>query len=57
MAEISANGLRRTTKTTGLDRKTIRKILNGKPVKVSALAKVAFGLRAEEQDKNMEGIV
>ena len=45
VAEISALGLRRTTKDTGLDRKTIRAILNGKRVKVSTLAKVAAGIR------------
>jgi hypothetical protein len=33
VAEISARGLRRTTKETGLDRKTIRAILSGKKVK------------------------
>lgn len=46
IAEISARGLRRTTKATGLDRKTIRGILNGKKVKASTLAKVVAGLRA-----------
>ena len=45
IAEISARGLRKTTKETGLDRKTIRAILNGKRVKVSTLAKVAAGIR------------
>jgi len=29
IAEISARGLRRTTRDTGLDRKTIRAVLNG----------------------------
>jgi hypothetical protein len=43
IAEISALGLRRTTKETGLDRKTIRAILNGKKVKASTLAKVVMG--------------
>jgi hypothetical protein len=33
IAEINARGLRKTTKETGLDRKTIRAILNGKKVK------------------------
>jgi len=47
IAEISARGLRRTTKETGLDRKTIRAILNGKKVKDSTLAKVVMGLRQE----------
>jgi hypothetical protein len=46
IAAISARGLRRTTKATGLDRKTIRGILNGKKVKASTLAKV-MGLREE----------
>jgi len=46
-AEISARGLRKTTKETGLDRKTIRAILNGKKVKASTLAKVVIGLRQE----------
>jgi hypothetical protein len=45
IAEISARGLRRTTKETGLDRKTIRRILNRKKVKAATLAKVAIGLR------------
>jgi hypothetical protein len=45
IAEISARGLRRTTKATGLDRKTVRGILNGKTVKASTLAKVVVGLR------------
>ena len=43
IAEISARGLRKTTKETGLDRKTIRAILNGKKVKASTLAKVVIG--------------
>ena len=46
-AEIGANGLRKTTKQTGLDRKTIRGIMNGKKVKASTLAKVVIGLRPE----------
>jgi hypothetical protein len=45
--EISARGLRKTTKETGLDRKTIRGILNGKKVKASTLAKVVSGLQGE----------
>jgi len=45
VAEISAHGLRKTTKETGLDRKTIRRILNRKKVKGSTLAKVVMGLR------------
>jgi hypothetical protein len=47
IAEISARGLRKTTKDTGLDRKTIRGILSGKKMKVSTLAKVVIGLRQE----------
>ena len=47
VAEIDARGLRKTTKETGLDRKTIRAILNGKKVKASTLAKVVIGLREE----------
>jgi hypothetical protein len=45
--EISTRGLRKTTKETGLDRKTIRAVLNGKKVKASTLAKVVIGLREE----------
>ena len=44
-AEIKTRALRKTTKETGLDRKTIRAILNRRKVKVSMLAKVALGLR------------
>jgi len=44
LAEINARGLRKTTKETGLDRKTIRRILNRKQVKASTLAKVAIRL-------------
>jgi hypothetical protein len=47
LAEINARGLRKTTKETGLDRKTIRAILNGKKVKVLTLAKVIMGMRYE----------
>jgi hypothetical protein len=47
VAEIRALGLRKTTKETGLDRKTIRAILNGKKVKASTLAKLVVGLRQE----------
>ena len=47
VAEISARGLRRTTKNTGLDRKTLRAILKGRKVKASTLAKVVVGLRQE----------
>ena len=44
IAEISGRGLRKTTKETGLDRKTIRAILNGKKVKIATLAKVVKGM-------------
>ena len=47
IVEISARGLRKTTKETGLDRKTIRAILNGKKVKASTLAKVVIELQQE----------
>src|SRR5215831_5311109 len=49
IAEISVRGLRRTTKTTGIDRKTIRRVLKGMPVKVSTLAKIVIRLRAADQ--------
>jgi hypothetical protein len=45
IAEIRAHGLRKTTKQTGLDRKTIRAILNGKKVKAATLIKVVIGMR------------
>ena len=45
VTEISTRGLRKTTEETGLDRKTVRAILNGKKVKASTLAKVVVGLR------------
>jgi hypothetical protein len=48
---MSARGLRKTTKETGLDRKTIRAVLNGKKVKTSTLAKVVMGLREERVAK------
>ena len=51
IAEMSARGLRKTTKETGLDRKTIRAVLNGKKVKTSTLAKVVMGLREERVAK------
>lgn len=47
VAEVGARGLRKTTKETGLDRKTIRRILNRKRVKASTLAKVVTALRGE----------
>jgi len=43
VAEIRARGLRKTANETGLDRKTIRAILNRKKVKASTLAKVVIG--------------
>jgi hypothetical protein len=46
-SEIRARGVRKTTKQTELDRKTIREILNGKKVKASTLAKVVVGMRQE----------
>jgi len=45
--EIRKLGLRKATKLTGLDRKTIRAVLNGKKVKVSTLAKIVAGLRSQ----------
>ena len=48
IAEIRGRGLRQTTKKTGLNRKTIRAILNGRKVKASTLAKVVIGLRQEK---------
>jgi hypothetical protein len=47
IAEISAHGVRRTTKATGLDRKTIRKVLKGTPVNAATLGKVVMGLQEE----------
>jgi hypothetical protein len=47
IATISSCGLRKTTKETGLDRKTIRRILDQQKVKASTLAKVVMGLRRE----------
>ena len=48
-AEIKKLGLRKTTKETGLDRKTIRAVLSGEKVKVSTLAKVVNGLQSQWQ--------
>jgi predicted transcriptional regulator len=45
IAEIKGLGLRETTKQTGLDRKTIRAVLNGRKVKASTLTKVVIGIR------------
>ncbi len=47
ISEIKARGLRKVSKETKLDRKTVRTILNGKKVKASTLAKMAMGLRNE----------
>ena len=49
--EINGRGLRKTTRATGLDRKTIRAILNGKKVKASTLAKVVMGLEAADREQ------
>jgi hypothetical protein len=46
-----AVGLRRTVKYTGLDRKTIRAIVSGEPVKMSTLAKIVIGLRAHQANR------
>jgi hypothetical protein len=43
--EINVRGLRRTTRETGLDRKTIRAILGRERVKASTLAKVVARMR------------
>lgn len=48
IAEIKVHGLRKTSKESGLDRKTIRAILNQKKVKTSTLAKVAIWLRSQQ---------
>ena len=45
VAEIGARGLRKTTKLTGLDRKTIRAVLNRKKMKIATLAKIVIGLQ------------
>jgi hypothetical protein len=47
--EISARGVRKTTKETGLDRKTIRAVLNRKKIKTSTLAKVVIGMRSQQE--------
>jgi len=45
--EIKSHGLRKTTRETGLDRKTIRAIISGRKVKLSTLAKVVVGLQSQ----------
>jgi hypothetical protein len=52
VVEINSRGLRKTTKDTGLDRKTIRRILNRKKVKASTLVKVVTGLDRTLHTKN-----
>lgn len=47
IAEIRRHGLRKSTKATGLDRKTIRAVFRGRTVKASTLVKVVAGLREE----------
>src|SRR5215469_4126591 len=51
IAEINTRGLRKTTKETGLDRKTIRGILSGK-LKLATLAKVVAGLQEDSPPNN-----
>jgi DNA-binding phage protein len=46
--KIKRSGLRRMTRETGLDRKTIRQISLGQEVKLSTLAKVIDALRLTE---------
>lgn len=46
-AEIRGRGIPKANNQTKLDRKTIRRVLNGKKVKASTLAKVVTGLRKE----------
>jgi hypothetical protein len=47
IAEINARVVRKSTRQTKLDRKTLRRVLNGKKVKASTLAKVVMGLQGE----------
>jgi hypothetical protein len=42
IAEITKRGLKKTTKQTGLDRKTIRALASGEKVKTSTLAKLVI---------------
>lgn len=46
IAEIRAKALRKRTRETGLDRKMLRGIVQGKKVKASTLAKIVIGLRS-----------
>jgi hypothetical protein len=48
IAEIKECGLRKTTKRSGLDRKTVRAVLQGERVKMATLAKVVIGLRKDD---------
>jgi hypothetical protein len=48
LSKIKRLGLRRMTRVTGLDRKTIRQISLGQKVKLSTLAKVVGTLRLPE---------
>lgn len=50
-AEVNAFGLRKASQKTGIDRKTIRKVAEGKKVKASTLAKVVIGLRDARENK------
>jgi hypothetical protein len=45
IAKISARGLRKAARDTGLDRKTIRAVLNRKKVKIGTLAKIVIALQ------------
>jgi hypothetical protein len=45
IAEIKELGLRKMTKQTGLDRKTIRAIVKGQKVKAPTLAKLVLGIQ------------
>jgi hypothetical protein len=47
LEQIRERGVRKTTKQTQLDGKTIRGIVNGKKVRASTLTKVVIGLRQE----------